>query len=88
MIPAAFVTAWSARAPWPSPAQVEQDLLLSRVLIEMCQLYTVTTKAIASVMKVIARADDSTGIIGDACRCRLECTARYVGLLSHAHVNA
>ncbi|MFM7144710.1 MAG: nucleotidyl transferase AbiEii/AbiGii toxin family protein [Actinomycetales bacterium] len=37
MIPAAFVTAWSARAPWPSPAQVEQDLLLSRVLIEISQ---------------------------------------------------
>jgi hypothetical protein len=37
MIPEAFVTAWSARAPWPTPAQVEQDLLLSRVLIEMYQ---------------------------------------------------
>lgn len=37
MIPEAFVTAWSARAPWPSPGQVEQDLLLSRVLIEMYQ---------------------------------------------------
>ena len=37
MIPEAFVTAWSARAPWPSPAQVEQDLLLSRVLIEIYQ---------------------------------------------------
>ena len=37
MIPAAFVTAWSARAPWPTPAQVEQDLLLSRVLIAMYQ---------------------------------------------------
>ena len=37
MIPAAFVTAWSTRAPWPSPAQVEQDLLLSRVLIEIYQ---------------------------------------------------
>jgi predicted nucleotidyltransferase component of viral defense system len=35
VIPAAFVTAWSARAPWPTSAQVEQDLLLSRVLIEM-----------------------------------------------------
>lgn len=35
MIPTAFVTAWSTRAPWPSPAQVEQDLLLSRVLIEI-----------------------------------------------------
>ncbi len=37
MIPAAFVTAWSTRVPWPSPAQVEQDLLLSRVLIELYQ---------------------------------------------------
>ncbi|MEY3733927.1 MAG: hypothetical protein RL347_1286 [Actinomycetota bacterium] len=37
MIPAAFVTAWSAQAPWPTPAQIEQDLLLSRVLIEMYQ---------------------------------------------------
>jgi len=37
VIPEAFVTAWSARAPWPSPGQVEQDLLLSRVLIEMYQ---------------------------------------------------
>jgi len=37
VIPAAYVTAWSAQAPWPSPAQVEQDLLLSRVLIEMYQ---------------------------------------------------
>jgi hypothetical protein len=32
------------------------------------EVYTVTTKAIASAMKVIARADDSSGIIGDACR--------------------
>ncbi|MHB1163898.1 MAG: nucleotidyl transferase AbiEii/AbiGii toxin family protein [Candidatus Nanopelagicales bacterium] len=31
------MTAWSTRAPWPSPAQVEQDLLLSRVLLEMYQ---------------------------------------------------
>jgi tetratricopeptide (TPR) repeat protein len=31
-------------------------------------VYAVTTKAIASAMKVIARADDSSGIIGDACR--------------------
>lgn len=32
------------------------------------EVYAVTTKAIASAMKVIARADDSSGIIGDACR--------------------
>ena len=32
------------------------------------QVYTVTHKALASAVKVIARADDSSGIIGDACR--------------------
>lgn len=31
-------------------------------------VYDVTRRAIASAMKVIARADDSSGIIGDACR--------------------
>ena len=33
MIPRANITAWRARAPWPSNAQVEQDLVLSRALI-------------------------------------------------------
>jgi hypothetical protein len=32
------------------------------------QVYAVTHKALASAIKVIARADDSSGIIGDACR--------------------
>lgn len=32
------------------------------------ELYAVTHKALASALKVIARADDSSGIIGDACR--------------------
>lgn len=32
------------------------------------EVFTVTQKAIASALKVIARADDSSGIIGDACR--------------------
>ncbi|GAA4814741.1 DUF6880 family protein [Tomitella cavernea] len=31
-------------------------------------VYDVTTRAVASALKVIARADDSSGIIGDACR--------------------
>ncbi len=33
MIPRANITAWRTRAPWPSNAQVEQDLVLSRALI-------------------------------------------------------
>ena len=36
------------------------------------EFYTVTHKALASAIKVIARADDSSGIIGDACRALLD----------------
>lgn len=32
MIPATAITAWSAQRPWPTPEQVEQDLLLSRAI--------------------------------------------------------
>ena len=35
MIPRAHITAWRARAPWPTDAQVEQDLVLSRALVEL-----------------------------------------------------
>ena len=36
------------------------------------EAYSVTHKALGSAIKVIARADDSSGIIGDACRRLLE----------------
>lgn len=32
------------------------------------EVYTVTHKALASAITVIARADDSSGIVGDVCR--------------------
>lgn len=35
MLPQAYLTEWSAGAPWPDPVQVEQDLILSRLLIEI-----------------------------------------------------
>ena len=35
MIPEASVTAWSRTAPWPTTAQVEQDLVLSRLIVEI-----------------------------------------------------
>lgn len=35
MIPRAHVTAWRSNAPWPSDAQVEQDLVLSRALVKL-----------------------------------------------------
>lgn len=35
MIPKAFINAWRERAPWRIDAQVEQDLVISRALVEM-----------------------------------------------------
>lgn len=35
MIPSAYITEWSQQCPWISPAQVEQDLVLSRGLVEI-----------------------------------------------------
>lgn len=37
MIPAAYVTHWAAGAPWPTRQQVEQDLILSRVIVEFAR---------------------------------------------------
>lgn len=38
MIPRAHITAWRSQAPWPDDAQVEQDLVLCRALVEMFQV--------------------------------------------------
>jgi predicted nucleotidyltransferase component of viral defense system len=35
LIPRAHITAWRSKAPWASDAQVEQDLVISRALVEM-----------------------------------------------------
>lgn len=35
MIPRDYVTAWRTRAPWVQDSQVEQDLILSRALVEI-----------------------------------------------------
>lgn len=35
MIPAAFIQAWSAKAPWPDARQIEQDLIISRALCDL-----------------------------------------------------
>jgi len=35
MIAPAYITEWSQKCPWISPAQVEQDLVLSRGLVEI-----------------------------------------------------
>lgn len=35
VIPGDFITEWRQTAPWPNDAQVEQDLVLSRALVEI-----------------------------------------------------
>lgn len=35
MIPMMNIVAWGAKAPWPEMRQVEQDLIISRALIDL-----------------------------------------------------
>lgn len=35
MIPRASITHWSAGAPWPTELQIEQDLVLSRLIVDL-----------------------------------------------------
>jgi predicted nucleotidyltransferase component of viral defense system len=35
MIPLSHLTEWSKQAPWPAQAQIEQDLVISRALVEI-----------------------------------------------------
>lgn len=35
MIPRPYVTEWSTQAPWPAERQIEQDLILSRLIVEI-----------------------------------------------------
>ncbi len=37
MIPQANIVEWSNGVPWPTIEQVEQDLLLSRLIIEIAE---------------------------------------------------
>lgn len=46
MIPRANITAWRRNAPWPDNSHVEQDLVLSRALVEMFNHPVVAENAI------------------------------------------
>lgn len=46
MIPKAAITAWRKTAPWSEDWQVEQDLILSRALVDMFSRPTVTEQAV------------------------------------------
>jgi predicted nucleotidyltransferase component of viral defense system len=35
LIPEAYITAWRQQAPWPDDTQIEQDLILSRLMVEI-----------------------------------------------------
>ena len=35
MIPQRYIQEWKEQAPWPTDAQVEQDLIIARALIEL-----------------------------------------------------
>jgi hypothetical protein len=35
LIPQAYIQAWREHAPWPNPAQVEQDLIICRALCDL-----------------------------------------------------
>lgn len=46
MIPRASITAWRKAAPWPDNTQVEQDLVLSRALVELFRRPAFAKKAV------------------------------------------
>ena len=46
MIPKAAITAWRKTAPWGEDWQVEQDLILSRALVDMFSRQTVAEQAV------------------------------------------
>jgi hypothetical protein len=60
---------WSAANAHGRQIHEAVDILESAIpTTDPAALYTVTHQALASAIKAIARADDSRGIIGDACR--------------------
>ncbi|MGH8775338.1 MAG: DUF6880 family protein [Jiangellaceae bacterium] len=60
---------WSAANAHGRQMHEAVDMLEAAVPeTDPAEVYAVTHKALASAIKVIARADDSSGIIGDACR--------------------
>ena len=64
---------WSAANAHGQQMHVAVDIIEAAIpTTPPNEIYSVTHKALASAIKVIARADDSSGIIGDACRRLLE----------------
>ncbi|ASL24266.1 hypothetical protein MYCOZU1_05906 (plasmid) [Mycobacterium intracellulare subsp. chimaera] len=69
----ADVYRWAAANDHGQRMHVALDILEAALpTVDPAEAYSVTHKALGSAIKVIARADDSSGIIGDACRRLLE----------------
>jgi hypothetical protein len=65
----ADLSRWSASNAHGRQMHEAVDILEAAIpTTDPAEVYAVTHKALASAMKVIARADDSSGIIGGACR--------------------
>ncbi len=48
MIPRDYITEWRVEAPWVQDSQVEQDLVISRALVEIFS-HPLLSKSLASV---------------------------------------
>ena len=71
---------WSAANAHGAQMHQAVDLLREAAVSgDPAVVFSVTQRAIASALKVIMRADDSSGIIGDACRELLALHARIAG---------
>ena len=65
----ADLSRWGAANAHGSEMHRAVDVLeQARATTDAAEFYAVAHAALASAVKVIARADDSSGIIGDACR--------------------
>jgi hypothetical protein len=65
----ADLSRWSASNAHGRQMHEAVDILEAAIpTTDPAEVYAVMHKAVASAIKVIARADDSSGIIGDACR--------------------
>jgi hypothetical protein len=65
----ADLSRWSASNAHGQQMHEAVDILAAATpTTDRAEVYAVTHKALASAIKVIGRADDSSGIIGDACR--------------------
>ena len=63
MIPRDFVTEWRSNAPWVADHQVEQDLVISRALVELF-----SRQPIAEGLGVSRRAADMKPLLASGCQ--------------------